>query len=95
MVLYISYYSETVFFTHTHYTPYGCITHSHPFKAGHCHTAAAYQTIYILSAIFFYTTTLAAICFILRKIRTILSNYHFIRLYKSAILISSRAPPVY
>lgn len=45
--LFLSYYSGSMLFTHTHSFEWGHVTHSHPYMpgAGHSHTAAGCQLI--------------------------------------------------
>ena len=94
IVLYLGYYGETTLFVHTHYTPYGMITHSHPFKSAH-HTIPAYITISILSYIVFFSTMVPFFETFLCKISTI-KTYILLCLhpihYSQHIFL--RAPPI-
>jgi hypothetical protein len=94
IVLYMSYYGGTTLFTHTHQTPFGPVTHSHPFSH-HGHTTAEFETINLLSAIIFYITPALIINFILLVFRNLLIQKTKEYTYTTKRLSSLRAPPAF
>lgn len=94
IVLFISYYGCTTAFVHTHHTPYGLITHSHPYKGPHSHSAPAFMTISILSKILFCTTSIIFISVFLhfiKAIKVICYQFHIFKHLQQQFL---RAPPI-
>ena len=94
IVLYISYYGSTTLFIHTHQTPYGPITHSHPFNGHHNHTKAEYTTICFLSAIAFCISLIFSLDFIRLKFREMLVPEILKYTCIQIIFHSLRAPPL-
>lgn len=93
IVLYINYYGSTIFFVHTHQTPYGPITHSHPYKGAHQHSANAFVTIAVLSEIAVCTVLFAAAVFIQRVVGLVQTSYHKYHAYRLLQHVYLRAPP--
>lgn len=94
IALFINYYACSTLFFHTHYTRYGIIVHSHPYKGAHTHTSAQYETIAILTNLLFCTTFIFWKCFITKITRIIQFSLHLIHSTKLSQFIFLRAPPI-
>lgn len=90
----MNYYGCSTFFMHTHQTPFGPVTHSHPFKGPHSHTTSAYITISLLSKVLFYTTFMAFIAIFLGIIGRLTSTFHLLHTLKHLQHIFLRGPPL-
>lgn len=94
IVLFMNYYGCSTFFMHTHQTPFGPITHSHPFKGAHSHTTSAYVTISLLTKALFFTTFTAFAAIFLCIIGKLTVTIHLLHTLKHLQHIFLRGPPL-
>ncbi len=96
VALFVSYYSFSSFFVHCHDTPYGVITHSHPYTTDHSHSANSLQLISSLNALIFVLTVACAASLLIGIARKIYFSQRVQSWHKpTPCLIKGRAPPVF
>ncbi|WP_321436223.1 hypothetical protein [uncultured Bacteroides sp.] len=93
VVLFISYYGGSTFFLHTHETPNGLITHSHPFKTGHTHSQAGFETIHLLSTILFIVYSIFSFKYTKVLYRILHSAKNLLYIHLDLTSNPLRAPP--
>lgn len=97
LALFVGYYSSSMFFTHTHYSDWGVITHSHPYlpSGSHTHATLEYQLIEHLSNLVLIVifSLLVVLCLpvILNRYNT-LNQLCILRIYTPSI--KQRGPPI-
>ena len=101
VVLFISYYTGSVAFTHGHHFPTYTIIHSHPYLPGqdgqpqHTHSTAAFETINLLNDIVLEDTPV----FILGIVWVLLATFLLQRDYTFVLRVirsrNLRAPPAF
>jgi len=97
LVLYTSYYTSTTCFVHTHQTPWGPVTHSHPYTSGtHTHSTNALQLIASLTTLLFIGGGALFFPALLSVAKALVSRFHNEKTIKSLIgCIQLRAPPLF
>lgn len=97
LILFLSLWSSSHMFYHTHIVDNQTVTHSHPYsKSEHTHSSAEFQLITMNSL---HLALLAVVCLLLNLIKFARQQQFFIKsdnvvsLFKGALL-SLRAPPV-
>lgn len=94
--LFLSYYSGSMLFTHTHSFEWGRVTHSHPYMPGaaHSHTAAGCQLIEHLGHMLFIASATMVLAVAVQVTYRIVAETATVLALAQLYTRPARAPPI-
>lgn len=101
IVLFVSYYTGNVAFTHVHHFQTYTIVHSHPYLPGadglphHSHDSVAYETIEVLNAILAEPVAYYSLGIAWVLLAVFYLQHKYITVIRSVRTSNLRAPPMY